>query len=128
MNKKILIIGARGSLGKQIINTLKFFNYADYIGLNRKDVDGVVVSTPDHWHAVMSIDAMRLGKHVYCEKPLSHTIKEGRAMVNASKKYDRVLQTGSMQRSSSNFLIGCQLVRNGYLGKISQPPWLWSYA
>ena len=93
-------------------------NYFDL--LNRKDVDGVVVSTPDHWHAAMSIDAMRLGKHVYCEKPLSHTIKEGRAMVNASKKYDRVLQTGSMQRSSSNFLIGCQLVRNGYLGKISQ--------
>ena len=88
--------------------------------LSRKDVDAVIIGTPDHWHKQIGIDALNAGKHVYCEKPLSHTIKEGRAMVNASKRYNRILQTGSMQRSSSNFLIGCQLVRNGYLGKISQ--------
>lgn len=93
-------------------------NYFDL--LNKEDIDGIVVSTPDHWHAAVSIDAMKSGKHVYCEKPLSHTIKEGRAMVDASKKYGRVLQTGSMQRSSSNFLNACQFVRNGYLGEISK--------
>ena len=89
--------------------------YNDYQEmLQRKDLDAVIVATPDHWHAKASIDAMAAGMHVYCEKPLSHTILEGRAMVNATKKYNKVLQTGSQQRSSEHFRKACELVRNGY--------------
>ena len=67
--------------------------------LERKDVDAVVISTPDHWHAAMAVRSSAAGKYIYCEKPLSLTVKEGRAMVQATRKYDRVFQTGSMQRS-----------------------------
>lgn len=88
--------------------------------LERDDIDGIVVVMPDHWHAIPTIQALKSGKDVYCEKPLSHTIKEGRAMVKATRKYGRVLQTGSMQRSSKGFLKACELVRNGYIGKISK--------
>lgn len=88
--------------------------------LERDDIDAIVVATPDHWHAIPSIQAMKSGKDVFCEKPLSHTIQEGRAMVKASEKYGRVLQTGSMQRSRKNFLHACELVRNGYIGEIKK--------
>ncbi len=95
--------------------------YSDYAQLlDRTDIDGVVVSTPDHWHAAPAIDAMKAGKHVYCEKPMSHTIKEGRAMADASKKYGKILQTGSQQRSNEEFRKACELVRNGYVGEITK--------
>jgi predicted dehydrogenase len=95
--------------------------YSDYKELlARKDIDAVVVATPDHWHAVMSIDALTSGKDVYCEKPMAHTIEEGRAMVNATRLNNRVFQTGSMQRSWDDFRKACELVRNGYLGDISK--------
>ena len=68
--------------------------------LARKDIDAVVIAVPDHWHAYIAIAACKAGKDVYCEKPLSLTIHEARAMVKAARKYDRVFQTGSMQRSS----------------------------
>lgn len=86
--------------------------------LERKDIDAIIVCMPDHWHAKASIDAMKAGKDVYCEKPLAHTIKEGRKMVNAAEKYQKVVQTGSMQRSWENFRHACELVRNGYIGEI----------
>ncbi len=86
--------------------------------LARKDVDAVCVSTPDHWHAIPTIAAAKAGKDIYCEKPLSLTIAEGRAMVAAAKRYGRVLQTGSMQRSDARFLQACELVRNGHIGKL----------
>jgi len=88
--------------------------------LARKDIDAVVIAAPDHWHAYIAIAACKAGKDVYCEKPLSLTIHEARAMVNAARKYDRVFQTGSMQRSSSEFRKACELVRNGRLGTIKQ--------
>ncbi|HEV2210417.1 MAG TPA: Gfo/Idh/MocA family oxidoreductase [Verrucomicrobiae bacterium] len=88
--------------------------------LARKDIDGVVIATPDHWHALTSIPAAHAGKDIYCEKPLSHTIREGRAMVNAVRQHQRVFQVGSMQRSSREFRAACELVRNGALGKISR--------
>ncbi|MGV8880437.1 MAG: Gfo/Idh/MocA family protein [Sphingobacteriaceae bacterium] len=88
--------------------------------LERKDLDAVVVATPDHWHAQASIDAAKAGKDIYCEKPLALTIAEGRAMVDAVRKYKRVLQTGSMQRSSYNFRQASELVINGYIGKVKE--------
>jgi len=95
--------------------------YNDYRELlARQDIDAVVVATPDHWHALNVIDAAKSGKDIYCEKPLALTIDEGRAMVNAVKKYKRVLQTGSMQRSQYNFRRAAELVRNGYIGEIKE--------
>ena len=88
--------------------------------LNRKDIDGVVIATPDHWHAVMTVMAANAGKHVYCEKPLAHSVEEGRAMVNAVTKNKIIFQTGSMQRSNKNFRLACELVRNGHVGEIKE--------
>ena len=86
--------------------------------LQNKEVDGVVIATPDHWHAINLIEAAKAGKDIYCEKPFSHSIQEGRLMVDAVKKYQRVCQVGSMQRSWHNFWHAAQVVRNGFLGDI----------
>jgi predicted dehydrogenase len=86
--------------------------------LARRDVDAVLIATPDHWHAAPTIHACRAGKDVYCEKPLTLTIREGREMVNAVRRFGRVLQTGSMQRSSREFWTAAMLVRNGYIGDV----------
>ena len=87
--------------------------------LDRKDIDAVFVSTPDHWHAIASILACQAGKDVFCEKPLTHNIREGRTMVNAARKYNRVLQTGSQQRSAPHFAKIVELIRGGHIGKVS---------
>lgn len=93
--------------------------YSDFRELlSRKDIDAVVIATPDHWHAAMAVRAAEAGKDIYCEKPLSLTVKEGRAMVNATRKHDRVFQTGSMQRSWKEFRQAAELIRNGYIGDI----------
>lgn len=84
----------------------------------RQDIDAVVVATPDHWHALIVIAAANAGKDIYCEKPLSLTISEARAMVNAVRRNHRICQTGSMQRSSQEFRKACELVRNGRIGKV----------
>lgn len=86
--------------------------------LARPDIDAVLVCTPDHWHAIPVIQACKAGKDVYCQKPLSLTIAEGRAMADAVKKYKRVLQTGSQQRSDKDFRHASELVRNGRIGKL----------
>jgi len=88
--------------------------------LARKDVDAVVIATPDHWHAYIAVAAAKAGKDIYCEKPLSLTIHEARAMVNAARQNDRVFQTGSMQRSMKEFRQACELVRNGRIGQVKQ--------
>ena len=88
--------------------------------LSRKDIDAVVIASPDHWHAQMAVDAAKAGKDIYCEKPLSSTVAEGRAMVDAARKYQCVFQTGSMQRSWDRFRHGVELIRNGYLGEIKE--------
>ncbi len=95
--------------------------YGDYKQLlENKEVDAVVIATPDHWHAVMGIDTLHAGKHVFLEKPLTHRISEGIELVKTVKKTGKTLQTGSMQRSGENFRRACELVRNGYLGDISK--------
>ncbi len=86
--------------------------------LDRKDIDAIVVSVPDHWHALVTIDACKAGKDVYCEKPLSLTIDDGKRMVEAARTHNRIVQTGSQQRSSKEFRRACELVRSGKLGKI----------
>jgi predicted dehydrogenase len=86
--------------------------------LKRKDIDAVAVCTPDHWHAIPVLAACAAGKDIYCQKPLSLTIAEGRAMSDAVKKHKRVFQTGSQQRSDRNFRRACELVRNGRIGKL----------
>jgi len=95
--------------------------YADFRDvLARADVDAVAIVVPDHWHALIAIAAMRAGKDVYCEKPLSLTHDEGQAMIQAVRTLKRVFQTGGQFRSSPAVRRGCELVRNGRLGKIER--------
>ena len=86
--------------------------------LDRQDVDAVIIGTPDHWHALPTIMACQAGKDVYVEKPLALTIGEGRVMVNAARRYNRVVQMGTQQRSSSHFKSAVDYVKSGALGKI----------
>ena len=86
--------------------------------LARTDIDAVTVVTPDHWHVPICIAAVRAGKDVYCEKPLTLTILEGRRLADEVKRYGRILQTGSQQRSGEEFRKACELVRNGYIGEV----------
>lgn len=105
--------------GRQLGKTFGAAVYEDYRRLlDRDDIDGVVIASPDHWHALHSIHAAQSGKDIYCEKSLTLTIHEGRQMVKAARKYNRIVQTGSQQRSSSRFHRACMLIRNGYLGKL----------
>ena len=80
-------------------------------------IDAVVVATPDHWHALIAIAMMKAGTHVYCQKPMSLGISEGKEMVRVAKKSGVTFQVGSQQRNGSEFRSACELVRNGYLGE-----------
>ncbi len=86
--------------------------------LDAGDVDAVVVATPDHWHAIATVMACQAGKDVYVEKPASHNVREGRAMVDAARKHGRVVQVGSHQRSAEHYQQAVEFVRSGKLGKI----------
>ena len=95
--------------------------YQDYRRLlERRDVDAIFTATPDHWRALVCIHACQAGKDVYGEKPLTLTIREGRRMVEAARKYQRVFQTGSQQRSMRENIVGCNLVRHGTIGPITR--------
>jgi hypothetical protein len=93
-----------------------YTDFREVIG--RKDLDSVMIATPDHWHALPVIAAAGAGKDIHCQKPLSLTIREGRAMSDACRKYGVVFQTGSQQRSDNKFRFACELVRNGRIGKL----------
>ena len=86
--------------------------------LARADIDAVVIAVPDHWHAIVAIAACRAGKDVYCEKPLSLTVREAEQMAATARAYNTVFQTGSQQRSSREFRLACELIRNGRIGKV----------
>lgn len=88
--------------------------------LERKDIDAVIIATPDHWHALPFITACEAGKDVYLEKPISHNITEGRAMVAAAKRFGTITQVGTWQRSTKDFVDAIAYIRSGKLGKISQ--------
>ena len=86
---------------------------------DRKDIDAVVIATPDHWHAIQMIAACKAGKDVYVEKPLSATIAEGRAMVDAARKYERIVQVGTHRRSSRMYAQLAEIVHSGAIGKVT---------
>ena len=110
---------------RHIANAKKDFpdaeGYEDFRKLlERKDIDAVICGTVDHWHTLVSIAAMRAGKDVYCEKPLTLTVAEGQHLIETEKETGRILQTGTQQRSSIRFRLACDLVRNGRIGKIEK--------
>jgi predicted dehydrogenase len=86
--------------------------------LDRKDIDAVIVAAPDHWHAAITIAACEAGKDVYCEKPLSLTVVEGRKMVAAARKHNRIVQAGSQQRSGAHYAQAAKLIQDGGIGAV----------
>ena len=106
-------------LAKMNVDTSKVKTYSDYRKLlERKDIDAVIIGTPDHWHALIMIDACQAGKDVYVEKPVGNSIGECRAMMAAQKKYNRVVQAGQWQRSQQHFKDAVDFVYSGRLGNI----------
>lgn len=104
--------------GKPYTGVTTYQHYEDLLA--NKDVDAVLISTPDHWHAKNAIDAVRAGKDVYLQKPTSLTIEEGRRMSDAVYASGRILQIGSQQRSMEQFRVACELVRNGRIGRLQR--------
>ena len=86
--------------------------------LERNDIDAVIVATPDHWHAIPTVEACKAGMDVYIEKPLAMTVWEGRQMVDAARKYDRVVQMGTQQRSGAQYRDAKEYVDSGKLGRV----------
>jgi myo-inositol 2-dehydrogenase / D-chiro-inositol 1-dehydrogenase len=101
--------------------TFKAKPYKDFRKvLERDDIHAVITATPDHWHTLVNLAALKAGKDIYSEKPLTLTIDEGKRLVEAVRKNKRILQVGSQQRSESNFRLACELVRNGRIGKLRE--------
>lgn len=86
----------------------------------RKDIDAVLIATPDHWHCAPAVAAVQSGKDVYCEKPLTLTIAEAKVLMDSVRKHKRVFQVGSQQRSAKEFRVACEAVRNGRIGKVQR--------
>ena len=101
--------------GKKV-DTKMFDNYQEMIA--HKDIDAVIISTPDHWHAQPAIEAALAKKHVYLQKPTSLTVEEGRTLSNIVQDQGIILQVGTQQRSSPQFRYAAELVRNGRIGKL----------
>ncbi|HKZ38424.1 MAG TPA: Gfo/Idh/MocA family oxidoreductase [Chryseolinea sp.] len=102
-------------------------SYADYRELlNNKDIDAVIIGTPDHWHCKMMVDAVKAGKHVYVEKPIANSIAECNLMVAAQKKTGKIVQAGQWQRSGPHYKKAIEIVRSGVLGKIRLVK-VWAY-
>jgi predicted dehydrogenase len=113
LKKSVGILNEKGY--KDIIATSRFEEV-----ISNPDIQAVCVTTPDHWHAAMTLAALKAGKDVYVEKPMTLTIEEGKALVAAEKQYGRIVQVGSQQRSSIHFRIAANLVRNGMIGEIKE--------
>jgi predicted dehydrogenase len=106
-------------LTKMNIDTAKIKTYGDYRKLlDQKDIDVVIIGTPDHWHALQMIHACEAGKHVYVEKPVGNSIEECRAMVAAQKRYNKIVQAGQWQRSQQHFRDAVDFIKTGQLGNI----------
>jgi predicted dehydrogenase len=91
--------------------------------LDRRDIDAVIVATPDHWHAIPALRAIRSGKDVYREKPIGHTVEEGAALVAEAERSNRIVEVGLQQRSGTLFTEAARVIRQGGLGKISLNTW-----
>ncbi|MBI1344381.1 MAG: gfo/Idh/MocA family oxidoreductase [Terrimonas sp.] len=116
---KNVIDKRRKELEKMNVDAAKVRTTGDYRTLlDNKDIDIVILGTPDHWHALQMIDACEAGKHVYVEKPMGNSIGECRAMIAAQKKYNRVVQVGQWQRSQQHFRDAVDFVHSGQLGMI----------
>ena len=103
------------------LSSEKVKSYKDFRKLlENKDIDAVIVATPEHWHAIPMIAACEAGKDVYVEKPISHTILEGRRMVEAANKNNRVVQCGTQQRSGEHFQKVAELLRSGRIGRVTE--------
>src|SRR5213083_697055 len=94
--------------------------------LEQKDVDAVLIATPDHWHAIPTVLACQAGKDVYVEKPLAHNIQEGRAMVEAARRHNRVVQMGAQQRSAPHYAEVARIIQSGALGPVHLVR-IWNY-
>jgi len=108
-------------LGQAGYNGVRAYNEFREL-LARPDIDAVLLALPYHWHAPMAIMAMRAGKDVYCEKPTAITVREGRAMAETCKRFGRIYQAGTQQRSEygGKFRIACELIRNGRIGQLKE--------
>jgi len=107
---------AKSSAGNSYKGCSIYGDYRDLVA--RDDIDAVCVVTPDHWHALPSIAAAKAGKDIFLQKPLTLTIQEGRVLSDTVRRYKRIFQVGSQQRSDSRFRQACELVRNGRIGKL----------
>ncbi|ADV83419.1 Gfo/Idh/MocA family oxidoreductase [Terriglobus saanensis] len=118
LGKKFVDDTYTNKLGREHRGTLGYANYKELLA--NKDIDAVLISTPDHQHARLAIESVHAGKDVYLQKPASLTIREGRAMVKGVEATDRILQIGSQQRSWKQFHRACELVRNGRIGTLKR--------
>ena len=113
----------RRAEGKELVDRLQgnkdCATYEDFRELiAREDIDAVMIMTPSHWKAIHAIESAKAGKDVYCEKPMTLCIREGREMVSAVRRYGRVFQHGTQKRSHWNLHFACELVRNERIGKL----------
>ncbi len=114
---KAAAMAARAEAAYGTSGTVVAYQYPEQL-LARGDIDAVFVCTPDHWHVAVALAAIRAGKDVYCEKPLTLSVREGRPLVNAARQYGRILQTGTQQRSNASFRKAAEIVRNGLIGDL----------
>lgn len=115
--KKIIDDYYSGKTGKPVDDCRTATDFREII--SRPDIDFVSIVTPDHWHAIPAIEAARRGKDIFIEKPLTYTIEEGRILSDTVRRYGRILQVNSWQRSVRDFRFACELVRNGRIGELT---------
>ena len=120
------VLAARAADVKRVRGTMPA-TFGDYRRmLERKDIDAVIVATPDHWHCLAMVDALSAGKHVYVEKPIAHTIEECQVMQAATRRYGKMVQVGQWQRSGAHYASAVDYVRSGKLGRIRVVK-VWAY-